>query len=214
MWPTNTGCRKRSGCGSCWRQRASRWRMRRRRWTRGGRTITGNGRTVRWETCRRRSSPSGANLRPRLRLGLRFTPPPRSTGHEKVSHRVDQKWGQVHYPEDSHFEWTSFRGAGQPDEHLSRVLIKPTVLSLSARGLFLENGRHETRDMAAIRAEGDRNWNTYPVCWEGPNPAKPDGSSCSGPVCSILPTRMGFSSHAERHRQLRPCEDVLEAILT
>jgi len=38
---------------------------------------------------------------------------------------------------------------------LSRVLIKPTVLSLSARGLFLENGRNEPGDVAAIRAEGD-----------------------------------------------------------
>jgi hypothetical protein len=35
------------------------------------------------------------------------------------------------------------------------LLIKPTVLSLSARGLFLENGRHEPRDVAAIRVEGD-----------------------------------------------------------
>lgn len=50
------------------------------------------------KTCRRRSSPSGMNLRPRLRLGLRFTPPPRSTGHEEVSPCVDQRWGQVHWP--------------------------------------------------------------------------------------------------------------------
>jgi hypothetical protein len=30
------------------------------------------------------------------------------------------------------------------------MLIKPTVLSLSARGLFLENAQHEPRDVAAI----------------------------------------------------------------
>ena len=54
---------------------------------------------------------------------------------------------------------------------MSRLLIKPTDLSLSARGLLLANGRHEPRDVAAIRAEGDsgsellglRGWRASPV---------------------------------------------------